>query len=60
VHDAAKNGPIAAEVVLPQPVADDRRERFGPFTVFLARNRAAEDWLYAQYVELVSGDGFYP
>src|SRR5215470_2131787 len=33
---------------------------FGPFTVFLARKRAAEDWLYAEYVEIVSGDGFDP
>src|SRR5262249_33142674 len=29
-YGAAENGPVALEVILPQPVADDRRERFGP------------------------------
>src|SRR5580658_3149580 len=48
------------EVVLSQPVADDRGERFGLVAVLLASERAAEDWLYAQYVEIVSGDEFEP
>ena len=43
VHGAAENGRVALEVVLPQPVADDRRERFGPVAVFVASERAAED-----------------
>src|SRR5262249_32089172 len=48
------------KVVLPRPVADDRRERLSLVAVFLASERAAEDWLYAQYVEIVSGDEFEP
>jgi hypothetical protein len=60
VYGAAENRRIAPEVVLPQPVADDRRERFGLVSVFLASERAAEDWLYAQDFEIVSGDEFEP
>ena len=33
-YGAAENGRVAPEIVLPQPVADDRRERFGPVAVF--------------------------
>src|SRR5215469_13954429 len=36
------------------------RERVGPVAVFLASERAAEDRLYAQYVEKVAGDEFEP
>src|SRR5262249_42253794 len=60
VYGAAENGRVAPEVVLPRPVADDRRERFGPVAVFFASERAAEDRLYAQYVEIVAGDEFEP
>ena len=59
-HGAAENGLVAMEIVLPQPIADDRRERFGPVAVFVASERAAQDWLYAQDVEVVSGDRFEP
>ena len=58
--DAAKNGRVAPEILLPQPVADDRRERFSPVAVFVASERAAQGWLYAQDVEVVSGDQFEP
>ena len=59
-HGAAENGRVAPEILLPQPVADDRRERFGPVAIFVASERAAQDWLYAQDVEVVSGDQFEP
>ena len=59
-HGAAEDGRVAMKIVLPQPVADDRRERFGPVAVFVASERAAQDRLYAQDVEVVSGDQFEP
>ncbi len=48
------------KIVLPQPIADDGRERFGPVAVFVASERATQDRLYAQDVEVVSGDQFVP
>jgi hypothetical protein len=59
-HSTAENGRVAPEILLPQPVADDRRERFGPVAIFVASERAAQGWLYAQDVEVVSGDHFEP
>ena len=59
-HGAAENGRVAPEILLPQPVADDRRERSGPVAIFVASERAAQGWLYAQDVEVVSGDQFEP
>jgi hypothetical protein len=48
------------KIVLPQPIADDCRERFGPVAVFVASERATQDRLDAQDVEVVSGDPFVP
>ena len=59
-HGAAENGRVAPEILLPQPVADDRRQRFGPVAIFVASERAAQGWLYAQDVEVVSGNHFEP
>jgi len=59
-YAAAENGRVALEIVLPQPVADDRRECFGLVAVFVASKRAAQDWLYTQDIEVVSGDEFEP
>ena len=60
VHGAAENGRVAPEILLPQPVADDRREHSGPVAVFVASERAAKGWLYPQDVKVVSGDQFEP
>src|SRR5215471_17708804 len=38
-HGTGENGWVAPEIPLPQPVADDRRERFGPVAVFIASER---------------------
>jgi len=48
------------EIVMPQPIADDGRERFAAVAVFVASERATEDWLHAQHVEVVSGHRFVP
>src|SRR5580700_242222 len=60
MYDSAENGPVALEVTMPEPVADDRRQRLGNVAVFLASERAAEDRLYPQDIEIVSGDKFDP
>src|SRR5581483_8438636 len=59
-HAAAEDGLVGMKIVLPQPIADDCRERFGPVAVFVASERATQDRLYAQDVEVVSGDPFVP
>src|SRR5581483_1727998 len=59
-HGAAEDGLVRMKIVLPQPIADDGRERFGPVAVFVTSERATQDRLYAQDVEIVSGDPFVP
>ena len=54
------NGPVAVEVVLPQPVADDRRERLGSYRRIRRGERAAENWLHGEEIEVVSGDAVEP
>src|SRR5690349_23382099 len=59
-HGAAEDGLVGMKIVLPQPIADDCREPLGPVAVFVASERATQDRLYAQDVEVVSGDPFVP
>src|SRR6185437_6693567 len=60
LHSAVEDGLVAMKIVLPHPIADDGCERFGPVAVFVASERATQDRLYAQDVEVVSGDPFVP
>src|SRR5579885_683904 len=59
-YGAAENRSVAVKIVLPQPVADNRRESFGLVAVFVANKRAAQNRLYPQDIEVVSRDQLKP